>query len=103
MNEPSTKDAAAATMPSAPIDSSKPQDFDGEVATNNELPSQETLRKVEDYVVLDSHGQPHPFKSLYSGRNAARRVLIVFVRHFFCGVGRFRVDSGQSSQALGFC
>jgi len=99
MTEPRPINAAA------PIDSSRPPEFDGEVATNNALPSQETLRKLDDYVVLDRHGQSHPFKSLYSGPNAARRVLIIFVRHFFCGVGRFGIDSGQFqfSQPVSSC
>ncbi|RYP92969.1 hypothetical protein DL770_000843 [Monosporascus sp. CRB-9-2] len=60
-------------------------DFQGEVQTNNDLPSLETLREIESYTVLDAYGRSHPFKSLYAGRNVARRVLIIFVRHFFCG------------------
>lgn len=68
------------------VDTSWPQDFTGAVATTNELPTQETLRKVDDYVVLDRDGRTHTFKSLYSGRNVARRMLIIFVRHFLCGV-----------------
>lgn len=60
-------------------------DFEGSVNTNNELPTVETLARIGDYVVLDRDGKSHPFKSLYSGKHAARRVLIIFVRHFFCG------------------
>ncbi|KAF9882204.1 hypothetical protein CkaCkLH20_00240 [Colletotrichum karsti] len=67
------------------IDNSKPADFEGEIATDNHLPTPETLKKIENYVVLDRHGKSHPFKDLYTGRNVARRVLIIFVRHFFCG------------------
>ncbi len=63
-----------------------PPDFQGEVETNNELPSPETLRKIESYTVLDADGKSHTFKSLYAGHNVARRVMILFVRHFFCGV-----------------
>lgn len=70
------------------IDKTRPQDFDGELATTNELPSPETLKKIEDYIVLDRDGKTHTFQSLYSGRNVARRVLVLFVRHFFCGVRR---------------
>ncbi|KAL3963323.1 hypothetical protein ACCO45_000327 [Purpureocillium lilacinum] len=80
---PSTK---SRTPPkSLDIDKSRPQDFDGELATTDELPPPETLRKIDNYVVLDRHGKTHTFQSLYSGRNVARRVLVVFVRHFFCG------------------
>ncbi|KYK60514.1 fmHP [Drechmeria coniospora] len=67
------------------IDKTKPQDFDGQVSTTNGLPSAETLREVDDYVVLDRDGKTRTFESLYNGRNAARRVLVIFVRHFFCG------------------
>ncbi|KAM5352628.1 hypothetical protein ACJ41O_005350 [Fusarium nematophilum] len=67
------------------IDKTQPEDFEGELATNNEIPSPETLKKIENYIVLDRDGKSHPFKSLYTGSNVARRVLVVFVRHFFCG------------------
>lgn len=63
-----------------------PQDFQGEVEANDQPPSAETLRKIQDYTVLDRHGKSHPFKSLYSGPGVAQRVLVIFVRHFFCGV-----------------
>ncbi|KAI1140370.1 AhpC/TSA antioxidant enzyme-domain-containing protein [Hypoxylon sp. FL0543] len=66
-------------------DSVNPQDFHGEVQTNNDLPTIETLRKIEMYTVLDSDGKTHTFKSLYAGHNSPRRVLIIFIRHFFCG------------------
>ena len=68
------------------IDQNKPEDFIGELSTTNELPSDATIKKIEDYVVLDKHGKTHTFKSLKNGKNVARRVLVVFVRHFFCGV-----------------
>jgi hypothetical protein len=68
------------------LDTSKPEDFEGEVITNDDLPSPETIKEIENYVVLDRNGKTHTFKSLYSGRNIARRVLVIFIRHFFCGV-----------------
>ncbi|KAF5662228.1 peroxiredoxin 2 family [Fusarium heterosporum] len=67
------------------IDKTQPEDFEGELATNNDIPSAATLKKIEKYIVLDRHGKSHPFKTLYTGSNVARRVLIIFVRHFFCG------------------
>ncbi|KAK7992858.1 hypothetical protein PG988_001652 [Apiospora saccharicola] len=66
-------------------DDINPPDFQGEVQTNNDLPTQATLKKLENHTVLDSSRKSHTFKSLYSGPNVARRVLIIFVRHFFCG------------------
>ncbi|KAL8418139.1 hypothetical protein RB594_001669 [Gaeumannomyces avenae] len=67
------------------IDEINPHDFSGEVQSNNDLPSAATLHKIENYTVLDRHGKSHTFRSLYTGRNVARRVLLIFVRHFFCG------------------
>ncbi|KAI9163049.1 fmHP [Paramyrothecium foliicola] len=67
------------------IDDSKPEDFEGELATNDELPSPALIKQIENYIVLDKDGRSHTFKSLYSGRNASRRVLVIFIRHFFCG------------------
>ena len=63
-----------------------PIDFQGSVDSNNDIPTPETLRKIENYVLLDRDGKSHTFKSLYSGKHVARRVLIIFVRHFYCGV-----------------
>ncbi|KAI0421305.1 AhpC/TSA antioxidant enzyme-domain-containing protein [Xylaria grammica] len=62
-----------------------PPDFKGEVETNNDIPSPQTLKAIENYTVFDHVGKTHPFKSLYSGHNVARRMLVIFVRHFFCG------------------
>lgn len=85
-------------------DGTNPLDFQGDVQTNNNLPSQETLRKLEKYTVLDESGKSHTFKSLYTGPNVARRVLIIFIRHFFCGVSAleplFPSSSFFSSRSL---
>lgn len=61
-------------------------DFSGNVDTNNDLPSQATLKAVESTILLDEHGKSRPFKAIYTGANVTRRVLVIFVRHFFCGV-----------------
>jgi hypothetical protein len=60
-------------------------------SANDELPSMSIQRKVENHTVLDHNGKTHPFKSLYSGPDAACRVLVIFVRHFFCGVSFFNI------------
>ncbi|RFU27454.1 hypothetical protein B7463_g8886, partial [Scytalidium lignicola] len=60
-------------------------DLVGDVDTNNEIPTREMLRQIEDMVVQDQEGQSIPFKELYSGPRVTRRVLVIFVRHFFCG------------------
>ncbi|EGY19827.1 hypothetical protein VD0002_g5659 [Verticillium dahliae] len=83
---PATQGADSSTRAtSVEVDTSKPKDFEGEIETNNEIPSTELIRRVENYVLLDRHGKTHTFKSLHSGRNVARRMLFIFVRHFFCG------------------
>ncbi|KAF4630051.1 hypothetical protein G7Y89_g8093 [Cudoniella acicularis] len=61
-------------------------EFAGDVNTNNEIPSQEALKRVENMSVLDADGKAIPFKDLYNGPGVARRVLVIFIRHFFCGV-----------------
>jgi hypothetical protein len=61
-------------------------DFEGNVAVDDSLPSSEAVKQCEDMLVLDSKGASHSFKSLYSGDGVAPRQLIIFVRHFYCGV-----------------
>ncbi|KAG5923057.1 hypothetical protein E4U42_005056 [Claviceps africana] len=61
------------------------RDSQGEVRTTDEVPSAETLAKVETYRVLDGHGGSRPFGTLYRGKDATRRTLVIFIRHFYCG------------------
>jgi len=79
-------DARSSRTPSLEVDTSKPKDFDGQVTTNDDIPPPERIREVEEYMLLDKDGKTHSFKSLYNGKNVARRVLVIFIRHFFCGV-----------------
>jgi hypothetical protein len=81
-----THGSDTAKQRSLEIDLSHPEDFEGEIATSSELPPPELVKKLDNYVVLDRHGKTHTFKSLHSGQNVARRMLIIFVRHFYCGV-----------------
>ncbi|KAK4453819.1 AhpC/TSA antioxidant enzyme-domain-containing protein [Podospora aff. communis PSN243] len=60
-------------------------DFEGTIDSNNDLPSAATLARIGNFLVLDRDGKSHAFKTLYTGKHVARRVLIIFVRHFFCG------------------
>lgn len=57
-----------------------------ETPSNDKPPSVDTIRKVEDYEVLDNKGEKHSFKSIYDGPDSTGRVLVIFIRHFFCGV-----------------
>ena len=62
-------------------------DFKGNIKVNNNPPTKEDLEKVADLPVLDKDGKKHTFKGLYAdNENGPRRVLIIFIRHFFCGV-----------------
>lgn len=61
-------------------------------SVTDKLPSEETQHKVEEHTVLDRQGKSHPFKDIYRGPESARRVLVIFVRHFFCGVSLLLPD-----------
>lgn len=77
----STIMTVTATKPEGPTG-----DFDGDIDVSNKLPSKEDLEKVADLPVLDVAGKPHPFSTLHSRPDGSTRTLIIFVRHFFCGV-----------------
>lgn len=70
-----------ATRPEGPTGELK-----GDIEVSNKLPSRSDLEKIADWPVLDGSGQKIAFKDLYSSANGSRRVLIIFIRHFFCGV-----------------
>jgi hypothetical protein len=51
------------------------------------LLSKSTLERAADLTVIDAQGQEIPFKELYRVQpGLSRRVMIIFIRHFFCGV-----------------
>ncbi|MCJ1427376.1 hypothetical protein MMC29_005279 [Sticta canariensis] len=60
-------------------------EFKGDIEVSNKLPSKGDLERIADLPVLDDAGEAHAFKTLYSSTAEARRVLIIFIRHFFCG------------------
>lgn len=70
------------THPREPTD-----DFEGDIKVSKKPPLQSDLQKIADLPVLDATGKSHTFKSLYDGK---RKVLIVFIRHFFCGVSAYK-------------
>lgn len=83
------KDIRAAGTPNREAQTTA-EDFEGDVKVSSKLPTVADLQKVADLPVLDADGQSQPFKNLYSGSKAAQRVLLIFVRHFFCGVSGSR-------------
>lgn len=85
------------SAPISPSSDTTAVEFTGDVDTNHEIPSQEVLKSVEDMPLLDKDGKTVPFKTLYSGPNVTRRVLIIFIRHFFCGVSSYLVSFFQAA------
>ena len=63
------------------------QEFQGDIKVSTSVPSKSTLEKVADLPVFDVDGKTIPFKSLYwPDTNERKKVMIIFIRHFFCGV-----------------
>jgi hypothetical protein len=69
-----------------PMIGNEQEEFEGTIDVNNDIPSEKDLQKVGDLLVLDAQGQSRPFKELYNAPHVAPRQLIIFIRHFFCGV-----------------
>lgn len=53
------------------------------------LPEKKTVETAGEHLIKDEKGNEIAFKSLYTDKPAGERQLIVFVRHFFCGVSLF--------------
>lgn len=63
------------------------QDFQVDIKVSSALPSKPTLEKIADLPVFDVNGKTVSFKSLYWPESIdGKRILIIFIRHFFCGV-----------------
>lgn len=59
---------------------------DEKKASHRELPDPKTLSEAGEVLIKDKDGNDVPFKSFYTDKPADERQLIVFVRHFHCGV-----------------
>lgn len=70
----------------APILQKEQEDFEGSIDVNNDVPTEKDFLRVGDLLVLDAQGESRPFKELYDAPQIAPRQLIIFIRHFFCGV-----------------
>lgn len=53
---------------------------------HRQLPDSKTLEEAGELMIKDKDGNQIPFHSLYTNKPAGQRQLIIFVRHFFCGV-----------------
>lgn len=52
-----------------------------------DLPSRSILKKVADFKVYDKDGNGINFQNIYeSDDQKIQRIMIIFIRHFFCGV-----------------
>lgn len=56
--------------------------------SHRELPDEKTIAEAGEVMIKDKDGQDIPLKSLWSGKGEGEKQLIIFVRHFFCGVSR---------------
>ena len=71
---------------------SKPEglqkDFSGDVKVDDKIPTKSELDKAGERAVYDKDGKKYTFKDLVASSAASepRRVLVIFIRHFFCGV-----------------
>lgn len=87
-------------LPRASEDGFDPaNDLHGDVPVDQNIPTEADLARIADLQVFDKDGKAHSFKSLYAGeadgeggeggeggeRQKARR-MVIFIRHFFCGM-----------------
>ena len=78
-----------------PVLGREQEEFEGTLDVNNDIPTEKDLSAVADMLVLDAQGQSRPFKELYQAPHVASRQLIIFIRHFFCGVSSCNAVSTQ--------
>ena len=63
------------------------EEVKGDVKVDDKPPSAGDLAKAGKVEVFDAEGNKHRFADLVTDREGrGKRVLVVFVRHFFCGV-----------------
>jgi len=58
----------------------------GDMVVSAEKPSAADIQSTADLPILDVDGNSHPFKTLYTSAQGPHKALIIFIRHFFCGV-----------------
>lgn len=54
-----------------------------------ELPTKTALEQAGEVMIKDKDGKEIALKSLWEGKPANEQQLIIFIRHFFCGVSAF--------------
>lgn len=56
---------------------------------SNALPTAEALKQCAELPVYDAEGKVQTFKSLVDGDGSGNKHMVVFIRHFFCGVSTY--------------
>lgn len=66
-----------------------------------QFPSKEQLDQVGGLPVLDKAGKAHTFRSLWDRKEPTeRRNIVVFIRHFFCGVSLPHAYAGSGLRRI---
>ena len=59
----------------------------GPAQVDDKLPTAKELKKAGEIDVYDREGKAHPLSSLYTSKDDTKHTtLVVFIRHFYCGV-----------------
>lgn len=70
---------------------------------HRKLPEAKTLSEAGDVLIKDKDGKELPLKSLYTDQPGDERQLIVFIRHFYCGVSpAHRPELPERARAGGY-
>jgi hypothetical protein len=68
---------------------------------SDNLPDAKTMGHAGEIPIFDSEGNSRPFKTIYSGELAiGEQQMVLFVRHFFCGVRLSPIMAQQSHANL---
>jgi hypothetical protein len=67
------------------------EQFNDQIQISDNLPDAASMEAAGEIPIFDSEGNSRPFKSIYSGDLAiGEQQMVLFVRHFFCGVSLAR-------------
>ena len=68
-------------------------------AVDDKLPTEKELAKAGEIEVLDKESQARKFSSLFKAQDGEQhKYLVVFIRHFFCGVSLLHARSSPYSK-----
>ncbi|TID12996.1 Clavaminate synthase-like protein [Venturia nashicola] len=95
--QPVASSATTSGTAETPSPGCGPQDFT-ENSTLYHLPTNERLEEAFKLDVLDKDGQKHNFGELcHNGGEGVQRNLVIFIRHWFCGVCQTYISALTSS------